>query len=135
MVKRAKVLLVDDSPPVLAQEKAFLEKTGVEIFTAASGPEAIKKIHMAKPDLVFLDLMMPEMGGDAVCRFIKKDPRLANVTVIIVTAKTDEQTMQACFSCGCDAFVKKPFSADEILNKLKVVLDEKEIYLDWDRLK
>lgn len=132
--KRAKVLLVDDSPPVLAQEQQLLEKTGVVISTAMTGSEAVKRIHMEKPDLVFLDLMLPEINGDAVCRMIKNDPKTSGTTVIIVTAKTDEETMQRCFRSGCDAFIKKPFTADEILNKLKVVLDEKEIYLDWGSL-
>ena len=84
--------------------------------------------------MVFLDLMLPEVSGDAVCRFIKNDPRLVNTAVVIVTGKSDEETMQTCFRCGCDAFVTKPFKAEEILKKLKVVLDDKEIYLDWDRL-
>lgn len=132
--KRAKVLLVDDSPQVLEQQKAVLGKTGVDIITAHTGPEAIKKIHIEQPDVIFLDLMLPEMNGDEVCRFIKKDPRLKNIPVIIVTAREEEQTMQRCFRCGCDAFVKKPFTAQELLEKLKVVLDEKEIFLDWDKL-
>ena len=134
MSKQAKVLLVDDSPPVLEQERKLLEKTGVQISLAYTGPEAIKKIHLERPDVVFLDLTMPEMGGEAVCRFIRNDPRLKEIAVVIVTGKTDEETMQKCFSCGCDAFVTKPFTAEEILNKLKVVLDDKEIYLEWDRL-
>jgi len=134
MSRKPKVLLVDDSPQVLDQQKVFLERTGVEIVCASTGPEAIKKIHMEHPEVVFLDLMLPEMNGDAVCRFIKSDPKLSETAVVIVTARSDEETMQRCFQCGCDAFVGKPFSAPEILGKLKVVLDDKEIYLDWDRL-
>lgn len=134
MQKNARVLLVDDSPQVLDQQKGLLQKTGVSISTAGTGPEAIKKIHMERPEIVFLDLMLPEMNGDAVCRFIKSDPKLSDIAVVIVTARTDEETMKRCFQCGCDAFVTKPFTAQEILDKLKVVLDEKEIYLDWDCL-
>ena len=132
--KKAKILLVDDSAEILKQEKALLEKTGVDVITAFTGPEAIKLVHSEKPDLVFLDLMLPEMSGDAVCRYIKKDPNLANIAVIMVTALNDEKTMQSCFRCGCDAYVTKPFKPDELLRKLKVILDEKEIYLDWERL-
>ena len=132
--KRARILLVDDSAQVLEQEKKLLEKTGVELFTAFTGPEAIKAIHLNQPDLVFLDLMLPEMGGDAVCRFIKNDPKLKNIAIIMVTARKDEKTMQQCFQCGCDAYVTKPFTPEELLRKLKVILDEKEIDLDWDKL-
>jgi len=135
MQKQAKVLLVDDSPQVLDQEKKLIERTGVSISLACTGPEAIKKIHIERPDVVFLDLMLPEMGGEAICRFIRADPRLKDTAVVIVTGKTGGGTMQECFNCGCDAFVTKPFTAGEILNKLKVILDDKEIYLDWDRLK
>ena len=131
---KAKVLLVDDSPEVLQHEKRLLEKTGVDITTAFTGPEAIKRVHMDKPDILFLDLMLPEMSGDAVCRFIRSDPKLSGIAVVMVTGRTDNETMQSCFRCGCDAFVTKPFTPDELLRKLKVVLDEKEIYLDWDRL-
>lgn len=132
--KKAKILLVDDSPEVLKHEKYLLEKAGVDVITAPNGPEAIKKIHLEKPDLVFLDLMMPGLTGDAVCRIIRNDPNLADVAVIIVTARTDDATMQSCFRCGCDAYVTKPFTPEELLSKLKVILDEKEIYLDWDKL-
>ncbi len=122
--KSARVLLVDDSAKALEQEKKLMEKTGVQILTASTGPEAIKKVHMDKPDIVFLDLMLPEMGGDAVCRFIKSDPKLAGIAVIIVTARTEEKVMQRLFQCGCDAYVTKPFKPEELLRKLKVVLDE-----------
>lgn len=132
--KVAKVLLVDDSPQVLEQQKAVLEKTGVDIITAHTGPEAIKKIHLEKPDIVFLDLMLPDMNGDEVCRFIKNDPRLKDIAVIIVTAREESQIMQRCFRCGCDAYIKKPFTAQELLEKLKVILDEKNILLDWEKL-
>ena len=132
--KSARVLLVDDSAKALEQEKKLLEKTGIQILTALTGPEAIKRVHTDRPDIVFLDLMLPEMGGDAVCRFIKSDPKLADIAVIIVTARTEEKVMQSCFMCGCDAYVTKPFKPEELLRKLKVVLDEKEIYLDWDKL-
>ena len=132
--KSARVLLVDDSAKVLEQEKKLLEKIGVSILTALTGPEAIKRVHMDKPDIVFLDLMLPEMGGDAVCRFIKSNPKLADIAVIMVTARTEEKVMQRCFQCGCDAYVTKPFKPEELLRKLKVVMDEKEIYLEWDKL-
>ena len=132
--KTAKVLLVDDSNKALQQEKNLLERTGVQVTTALTGPEAIKLVYTDKPDIMFLDLMLPEMGGDAVCRFIKSNPRLADISVIIVTARTEEEVMQRLFQCGCDAYVTKPFKPEELLRKLKVVLDEKEIYLNWDKL-
>ena len=132
--KSAKALLVDDSAKVLEQEKNLLEKAGVKVITAGSGPEAIKKVHTEKPDIVFLDLFMPEMGGDVVCRLIKSDPKISDTAIIMVTASSEEKSMQSCFQSGCDAYVTKPFRAQELLRKLKVILDEKEIYLDWDRL-
>lgn len=132
--KKGKVLIVDDNEAMLEQEKALLEKTGLEIVLARSGPEAIKQTYTKKPDLIFLDLMLPGMNGDEVCRFIKNDKELAEVAVIIVTARTDQESMQRCYRCGCDAYVTKPVTATELLRKLKVVLDDKEIYLDWDKL-
>ena len=130
--KAGKILIVDDSEAVLEAEKNLLQKTGLHISLAKNGPEAIKKTYLEKPDIIFLDLMLPEINGDQVCRFIKNDKDLKETAVIIVTAKTDPETMQRCFKCGCDAYLSKPVTAKELLSKLKVVLDDKDIYIDWD---
>lgn len=126
------ILLVDDQKSILDLERSFLKGTGLRVVTASTGSEALKAIITERPDVVFLDLMLPGMNGDAVCNFVKGREELKDISVIILTAKDDQSSLQRCFQCGCDAYVTKPISREEFLSKIKFVLDEKGIYLSWD---
>jgi CheY-like chemotaxis protein len=126
------ILLVDDQKSTLDLEKSFLEGTGLQVITASGGSEALKMVVTKRPDVIFLDLMLPEMNGDVVCNFVKNREELKDIAVIILTAKDDPASLQRCFQCGCDAYVTKPISQEEFLDKIKFVLDEKGIYLNWD---
>lgn len=125
-----KILVVDDSVGVLREMVRILKQTGLEVLTASSGTEAMKLMIREKPILVFLDLMLPEMNGDVVCKFIKGMPEIKCTPVIIVTA-AGEQHLQRCFQSGCDAYVIKPVSEDDILQKVKTVFDERDIPVSW----
>ena len=125
------ILLVDDQKSIIDLEKSFLKGADLQIITASTGSEALQSIIKERPDVVFLDLMLPGMNGDAVCNFVKNREELKDTAVIILTAKDDQNSLQRCFKCGCDAYVTKPISRDEFLDKIKFVLDEKGIYLNW----
>ena len=129
---KPKILLVDDQKSILDLERSYLKGTGLQIVTASTGSEALQMIISKRPDVVFLDLMLPGMNGDAVCNFVKNRKELKDIAVIILTAKDDQSSLQRCFKCGCDAYVTKPISREEFLSKIKFVLDDKEIYLNWD---
>lgn len=122
-----KILLVDDSPSILNIEKEYLKETEIEIITATTGTEALRKITTEKPVLVFLDLMLPELNGDILCKYIKEKEELKDIAVIIVTAKNDPKQIQRCYMGGCDAYVVKPITKEDILEKARIVLSEKGI--------
>jgi len=119
MVTKEKILIVDDMETFLKLEKMLLERSGYEIITARTGVEALKKVQTEKPRLVFLDLIMPEMTGDAVCRFIKTNKNLKHIPVVMVTTKSDELSRDRCLQAGCDDYMTKPVTQRDFFDKIK----------------
>jgi len=122
-MEQKKILLVDDVRLFLNLEETFFRRTGCKIFTAQTGSEAIKLAKQEKPDLILLDLLMPEMNGDQVCRLVKSDPDMKNAKVIMVTTQSDEETLERCRRAGCDDFVTKPINQRDLLRKAAHHLD------------
>ena len=120
--KKEKILIADDMETFLRLEKMLLERSGYEIVMAKSGGEAIKKVQSEKPNLVFLDLLMPDMNGDVVCRFIKTNKALKNIPVIMVTTKGDPGSRDRCAQAGCDDFITKPVTQRDLYEKIKKYL-------------
>lgn len=121
----AKILIVDDEPHIrmlLEQTLEELEDEGVDFLTAENGEEALQIIKEEKPDLVFLDVMMPKMNGYEVCDTIKNQLKTGNVFIIMLTAKGQEFDKQKGAEVGADIFMTKPFNPDEILEKARAVL-------------
>lgn len=123
---KPKILLVDDVRGILDQEKEILSCLDVDFLMAEHGTEALKVITQEKPNIVLLDLMLPGMNGDTICKFVKARPELQKTAVVIVTARDDERELQRCFASGCDAYVTKPIDAADLLNKVQILLDEIE---------
>ena len=124
-VKEAKVLIVDDESFIrLLIEQALeeLEDEGVSLLTAEDGAEALETIEREKPDLVFLDVMMPQMNGFDVCRAVKRDLNLEGVYVVMLTAKGQEIDKQRGAEVGADLYMTKPFDPDELLSLAEKVL-------------
>lgn len=120
-----KILIVDDEPHIrllLAQTLEELEDEGVEILTAADGSEGLETIQDEKPDLVFLDVMMPKMNGFDVCKAVKKELAIPDVFIIMLTAKGQEFDKNKGIDVGADLYMTKPFDPDEILEKAQQVL-------------
>lgn len=120
-----KILIVDDEPHIrllLAQTLEELEDEGVEILTAANGTEGLETIQDEKPDLVFLDVMMPKMNGFDVCKAVKKELAIPDVFIIMLTAKGQEFDKNKGIDVGADLYMTKPFDPDEILEKAQQVL-------------
>lgn len=117
-----KILIVDDEPNiVILMEQALeaLEDEGVELLTARNGEEALEIIKTEKPNLVFLDVMMPKMSGLEVCQVVKKDLQMTNVYIIMLTAKGQEFDKQKGIDVGADLYLTKPFRPKEVLEKSK----------------
>jgi CheY-like chemotaxis protein len=117
MTKR--ILLVDDSGTVIQFERMLLRELGCEIATAENGKRALEKIAEHKPDLVLLDLAMPEMDGMETLRHLKQNPETKDIPVIVVTTKGDPESVQKAFEAGCFDFISKPFDRVELLIKVK----------------
>ena len=110
------ILLVDDVQMFIDIEKEYLQHSPVEILTAKDGLEALQVIRDRRPDLVFMDIHMPNMDGIDCCRAIKSDASLVNITVVMVTAKDSEEEQINAFSAGCDQFITKPLDRDYFLS-------------------
>jgi DNA-binding response OmpR family regulator len=120
-----KILIVDDEAYIrLLIEQALedLEDGGVQLLTADDGQEALETIRTEKPDLVFLDVMMPTMNGFDVCHAIKHELRLDKVYVVMLTAKGQEFDRQKGREAGADTYMTKPFDPDELYDKAAEVL-------------
>lgn len=120
-----KILIVDDEPHIrmlIEQTLEELEDEGVEFLAAENGEIALKMIQDENPQLVFLDVMMPKMNGMEVCRKVKKEMKLDNVFIVLLTAKGQELDRQKGQEVGADVYMTKPFDPEMILNKAREVL-------------
>ena len=120
-----KILIVDDEAhlrTLIQQTLEELEDEGVEMLTATNGEEAIAAIESAKPNLVFLDVMMPKLSGFDVCSRTKHTLGLKDVYVVLLTAKGQEFDRQRGQEVGADLYMTKPFDPDALLQKARDVL-------------
>jgi len=119
------ILIVDDEAhlrTLIHQALEDLEDEGVELLTASNGEEALAVIESAKPNLVFLDVMMPKLSGFDVCRRAKFDLGLTDVYIVLLTAKGQEFDRQKGLEVGADLYMTKPFDPDALLEKARGVL-------------
>ncbi|MEJ8817285.1 response regulator transcription factor [Lacibacter sp. H407] len=120
-----KILIVDDEAHIrmlIGQTLEELEDEGVEFLTAENGEIALDMIQKEKPELVFLDVMMPKMNGMEVCRRVKKELQMNDVFIVLLTAKGQETDRQKGQDVGADVYMTKPFDPEVLLQKAKEVL-------------
>jgi len=118
-MKKPVVLVVDDEPQILRVMRASLPIRGYEVITASTGEEALNQLSKQIPDLLILDLAMPEMSGLEVCRRVRE---FSTVPIIILSAKGSESDKVAALDLGADDYVTKPFGMDELLARARAVL-------------
>ncbi len=116
------ILIVDDERDLLAVLEFNLRQAGFETLLAASGAEALAQLRRRVPDLVLLDLMLPDLSGTEVCRAVKSDPRTRHVPVMMLTAKGEEVDKVVGFELGAEDYVTKPFSVRELVLRVKALL-------------
>ncbi|HEY6838613.1 MAG TPA: response regulator, partial [Geobacteraceae bacterium] len=107
-MSRPVILLVDDSRLFLEMEKEFLQPCAVKIYTAQTGQEALDVVRMVRPDLIFMDLHMPEMDGATCCSLLKADPDFMTVPVVMVVTAENLEDAKRCEQAGCDHVLTKP---------------------------
>jgi DNA-binding response OmpR family regulator len=116
-----KVLIVEDEPDILNLVKLYLEKDGYRTVTAATGTAALQLIKTDRPDLVILDLMLPELDGLEVCKRIRATPETALIPVLMLTAKAEESDTVIGLELGADDYVTKPFSPKALVARVKAL--------------
>ncbi len=114
-----KILITDDNKDIRDALAYILEKEGYKLWMAKDGAEALRKVKNERPDIVFLDIVMPEVNGYDVCRIIKKDPVLKKTYVIMLTAQDQVAEQERGKEVGADEYIVKPFSPMEILAIIK----------------
>lgn len=119
MTKR--ILVVDDEPSILTLLKMNLEMNRYEVLTAETGSKAIELALSEKPDLILLDLMLPDIDGVSVCQRIRTEPSTRTIPIIMLTAKSDETDMIIGLEVGADDYITKPFSIRAVLTRMKVL--------------
>jgi two-component system alkaline phosphatase synthesis response regulator PhoP len=118
----AKILIVDDEQDIVELISYNLEKEGFKTVKAYDGDAAFRLVKTQKPDLVILDLMLPQMNGLDVCRAIRRNPETASLPIIMLTAKGDEVDKIIGLEIGADDYVTKPFSIKELIARVRTIL-------------
>ena len=123
----AKILVADDEPNIVRLLRLYLRNEGYDIVAASDGREALDRFHSESPDLVLLDLMMPELGGFEVCSEIRK---VSSVPVLMLTARSEDVDKIVGLEMGADDYITKPFNPREVVARVKAALRRR----DWDRV-
>ena len=116
-----KILVVDDEPFVLRSLTYVLTKNGYEAYTASDGDEALKVLDKIKPDIMFLDVMMPKFSGYEVLRRIRENPDFDSIYIIMLSAKSQDRDREKSLALGANEFMTKPFSPSRILQRINEI--------------
>ena len=116
-----KVLVVDDSPVDLANLKSILADTGCSVVTAKDGAESVARARAEKPDVIFMDVIMPEMDGFEACRRLRKDDMTKNIPIVFVTSKNQKADRVWAQMQGAKALLSKPYTKDQIMEQLRTL--------------
>ena len=114
-----KILIVDDEPNIVISLEFLMKKEGFEVAVANDGDEALAKVASFNPDLLLLDVMMPKKSGFEVCEALRGDSQRAGLKIVMLTAKGRDTEMAKGLAIGADAYVTKPFSTKELVDKVK----------------
>lgn len=116
------VLLVDDEPNILLSLKFLMQKEGYDVLVAENGNDAIAVARQSLPDLIILDVMLPSPNGYEVCQFLRADPVLTGIHILMLTAKSNPAEREKGLAMGADDYVSKPFSNRELVDKVRLIL-------------
>jgi DNA-binding response OmpR family regulator len=126
VIVRKKVLIVEDDPDLVELLSFNLRASGFAVGTATDGLDAIKKARSIIPDLILLDLMLPELDGFGVCEILRRDPATAGIPIIMVTAMSSQFARLAGMEAGANDFITKPFSPKQLISRVHEILGRPE---------
>jgi chemosensory pili system protein ChpA (sensor histidine kinase/response regulator) len=124
VARAMKVMIVDDSVTVRKVTSRLMERQGWEVLTAKDGVDAVNQLQDVYPDMVLLDIEMPRMDGFEVLRTVRRDPRLANLPIIMITSRTGEKHQRQAKELGVNGFLGKPFQEAGLMSTIDEVLSE-----------
>lgn len=119
-----KVLIADDEQNIVISLEFLMKREGYQVEVANDGEEAVRRIRASRPDLVLLDVMMPKKSGFEVCQEVKADASLAAVRILMLTAKGRDTEVAKGLALGADAYMTKPFSTRELVDKVRSLLEQ-----------
>jgi DNA-binding response OmpR family regulator len=121
-VKQKHIIIIEDEQDILEVLEYNLNREGYKVSIASDGNVGLKMVRQDKPDLVLLDIMLPEIDGLEICKFLKSDPSTRDIPIIMVTAKEEESDVVLGLGLGADDYVSKPFSPKELIARIKALL-------------
>jgi DNA-binding response OmpR family regulator len=121
-MKKNRILIVEDEESLLKLESILLSSKGYQVTGVMDGKSALDEINARKPDLVVLDIMLPELDGFEVCKRIKENPETAGIPVVMLTAKKNSQDYARGMQVGADAYVTKPFKSAQVMELIEGLL-------------
>ncbi len=119
---KERILIVEDEEDILELVRYNLAREGYDVIEASSGEEGLSKARSKKPDLVLLDLMLPELDGLEVCKRLRQDDEMVNMPIVMLTAKGEESDIVAGLELGADDYITKPFSPKVLIARVRAVL-------------
>ncbi|MBL0357530.1 MAG: response regulator [Chitinophagaceae bacterium] len=114
-----KILVVDDDPYILMSLEFLMKKNGFDVMVARNGAEALDLVEKQLPDLVLLDIMMPDVDGYEICKHIKNSKKLKEAKVVFMSAKSKEADIKKGYDLGASLYITKPFSTREMMKQIK----------------
>ncbi|MFQ5539400.1 MAG: PleD family two-component system response regulator [Candidatus Binatia bacterium] len=124
MDNKRTIMVVDDNPDIVTIVKTILEVKGYVVQSAFSGQEVLNLLEEQKPDLIILDVMMPQMDGLEVLTRLKADPGTASIPIILLTAKVQYEDVLGGYKMGADYYITKPFTSTQLINGINLLLGE-----------
>ncbi|MEM7030864.1 MAG: response regulator transcription factor [Chloroflexota bacterium] len=122
-----KILIVDDDPTIRDVVRSYLEQNGFHVLVAADGDTALHMLRSEPPDLLVLDLMLPDKDGWEITRIIRNDGRLAALPIIMLTARIDDTDKVVGLELGADDYITKPFNGREVVARVRALLRRREL--------
>lgn len=119
-----KILVVDDDPYILMSLEFLLKKNGFDVMVARNGTEALDLVEKQVPQIVLLDIMMPDVDGYAICKHIKSHKKLKDAKVVFMSAKSKESDIQKGYDLGASLYITKPFSTRQLLKQMQDLVNE-----------
>jgi len=125
--ERTKILIVDDEPNIVQTLQDRLEMNEYQVVTACNGQEGLEQAIQEQPDIILLDVIMPVMDGHEMLEALRKQPECEDISVIMLTARSQTQDIARANSCGIEDYIVKPFDLSELLEKIESIVENRKV--------